>query len=244
MLAELCLRNSGTPGGRSDDISFKALEAMANTVAKFGDIANAFTAMMTSAGEAYAKSVGGQADLLKVQIELEQNQHNHAEKMAKFDKGFGLLEGPVTKVGDEIVEHILHTMKQKRKADTPKNGRPRPGGKVAQTCGFAVTLDDVFQSLDADTIEKVEALMSPDEWKLIQAARKATDEAIFDNLFGRFYAELRKRDTPEDDKGTDKWIAGMAALVGPDGIQGLGTLIQRVELKRRRDRQADAPASA
>ena len=228
---------------RSDEISFRALEAMEKTVTGYAAIATAFTAMMTSAGEAYAKSVGGQADLLKVQIELEQNQHHHTEKMAKFDKGFGLLEGPVTKVGDEIVETILHTMKQKRQGATPKNGRPRPGGNVRQTCGFAVTLDEVFQSLDADALGKLEALMSPDEWKLIQAARKATDEAIFDNLFGRFYAELRKRDTPEDDKGTDKWIASVHAIVGDEGIQALGTLIQRVEMKRRRDRQADAAAS-
>jgi hypothetical protein len=249
---------------QSDEISFRALAAMADTTVRFGSIADAFTRMMVAAGGAYAHSVGGQADLLRVQVELESNKYQHEQKMAKLDKGFGLLERPVQRIGDEIVDTIIASMKSKR-AEAAR-GRPAAGRTAGsrarqsgpgtrarttgptvepadepadepETCEYAQTLDGVFAGLSESDLKAAQAHNTADEWACLNEARRSPTTAAFDATFQRFYVELRKRDAGGSD-GTGAWVQRMREIVGDMGVVTLGRLIQRLEESRKAAAQA------
>lgn len=211
---------------QSDSVSFQAMNTVLGAVKGYASIADSFNKLLCSAGDVFMKHVSGQGELLRIQMEMEGNKHKHDEKMAKMDKGFGLLERPVTRIGDEIIEHVVSAMRDKRsKTAKGGTGRPRPAGKTPTRCGYATTLNDVFADLDDAKLEAARKIMSDDEWKLIQTARSATTEPIFDGIFARFYDLLRSR----GDEGTSTWVTEIGLVVGQDGMMKIGMLIQRIE---------------
>lgn len=212
---------------QSDSVSFQCLQTVLAAVKGYASIADSFNKLLCAAGEVFTKNVSGQADLLRIQMEMEGAKHAHVVQMAKIDKGFGLLEGPVMKIGDEIVDHVVSGMRDKRAKGNAKtaSGRPRPASQGATRSGFATTLDDVFANLDETKTKAARDVMSADEWKLIQMARNATTDQIFDGVFQRFVSLLKER----GNEGSSKWISQIETIVGNEALMKLAVLIQRIE---------------
>lgn len=226
---------------QATETSFRAMEMVLKLTNGYATVGDTFQKLLFSAAEVFAKNVNGQVEVLKVQMEMEQNAAQHKEKMAKMEKGFSMLEGPVGKIGDEIVEHLLGGLRNKKPGgSTRTNGRPRPSARKQSEpvrCGYAQTLEDIFSGLPDDKRQQAEEYMSADEWKLINAARKAATDDIFDGIFTRFYSELCTR----GDKGTTEWVQRMSEIIGQDNLRSIGMLIQRVE--KARAAQQDASPS-
>ena len=112
-----------------------------------------------------------------------------------------------------------------KKGGTKATGRPRAAPKAAPPCDQANTLDGVFATLDETQTEAARKVMSEEEWKFIQAARKASTERMFDGLFRRLIAVLKKR----GDDGSTVWVKEIGEIIGPESMMELGKLLQQVE---------------
>jgi len=210
--------------------TFQAVSVVLQMLNGFKTISDTFNGLLGAAGESYAKHVGSQAEILKVQLEMEQNSHQHKERMAKLDKGFGLLEKPVSRIGDEIIETVVSQMRDsrnKKRRKSKANGKDPAAGRPKRS-ELADTLDAIFETVPEDTLAKVTEYMTENEWKLIGQARKAATDQIFDATFARFVAVLKQR----GNEGTNKWILEMTQLLGQDAIVELGMLIKRIEEKK------------
>ncbi len=214
-------------------IAFACLDRVMGCVQGFANIASTFNDVLGAAGAQWSTQVNAKVELLRVQMEMEQNAHVHEEKMKKWDKGFSILEGPVGRIGDEIVEFAVEGMKAKRakqrrerqQARAAGNGSAAPHKEAPPKCEQAETLDDIFGELTEEKIVAVREIMTPDEWKLIEVARRASSTQAFDAAFNRFYALLKQR----GDNGTTEWITKIAPLIGKDALTEIGMLIKRIE---------------
>ena len=238
---------------QSDQIAFQSLRAVLDATQATTKLATMVNTLVLGFGEMVAKQAGGEAELLRIKLEMEQAGYQHEEKMKKWDRGFGMLEKPVQRIGDEIMDTVVAAMREKRaksRERTRKNGRrssttttttepPKAEPTVQQVSQFAQNLDDVFANLTDSQKKQAQDAMTPDEWKLVQAARKARNDKSFDGIFGRFRDEVAKR----GDKGSTEFIGNLGNIVGPEGMIEIGQLFQRIEQGRESANDAPPPAT-
>ncbi len=229
----------------SDAMLLQSQGMLLKVGAGFERMGTAYTNMLTAAGELFAKAAGAQAEMLRVQMEMESNSQHHKERMAKFDRGFSILEGPASRIGDVIVDHVISKMENNAKGKgkgkgqqrPPKNGaRAAPGATAHNRCDLAQTLHDVFGGLNEEQRKKCREVLTEDEWKLLEAARRSPTDAEFDGAFGRFRDVLGERGSD----GVDDWIAQMVDAMGGEAMGKIGLLIKRIERARAKEREQQA----
>jgi len=223
---------------QSDNIAFQCQTMMVQQLQGMAAVATTINSIFEGVGNAFKQHANNQVELLRVQMEMEQNQHAHSERMAKFDRGFGIIEKPVQRIGDEIMDHIITTMREKK-----NKGKRKPNGsanrRAPQRSELAQDLDGIFDDLEESKVKQCEELMTADEWRLIQAARRAATDVIFDATFARFVAELKKR----GNEGTTKWIRDLSEIVGQEATMRFGMLVKRIEQNNARSAQEAQPSA-
>jgi len=213
-----------------------AVTDVRSTLTGMTEVATSLRDTLTIAGKLAMEGRQGQVELARIQLDLQRESHAFELQKQKIEGGFGLLEGPVSTIGDEIAAHVVENLRRQRQGGSAPSGAAsssrarKPGTKGP--CEHALTVNEIFASLDEDKTAKLKTILADDEWTLLQNARNAQTDAMFDQLFDRFYAELRKRDEPGGIT-IDAWIKQVTEVIGFDSIRKLGTLIKRLEDRKR-----------
>lgn len=100
-----------------------------------------------------------------------------------------------------------------------------PGPTVVSFSRHARTLDQALASVPAAGIAKARKLLSEDDWKLIEAARKATD----DDEFAALFTKLNESWTAKGEAATSQLMAALVDALGVKPAMAIGKLIKDVQ---------------
>ncbi len=102
---------------------------------------------------------------------------------------------------------------------------PTPGPTVVPFSRYARTLDQALAGVPAAGIAKARKLLSEDDWKLIEAARKATD----DDEFAAIFTKLEQSWTTKGEAATKELMAKLVSAIGVEPAMVIGKLLQEVK---------------
>lgn len=111
------------------------------------------------------------------------------------------------------------------KTTAPPPPPPRPGPTVSQASRSAHTLDQALASVPAGGIVKARKLLSEDDWKLIEAARKAADEEEFVAIFSKLIQSW----TTKGEAATKELMTGLIEAIGIKPAMTIRKLIEEVQ---------------
>lgn len=103
---------------------------------------------------------------------------------------------------------------------------PRPGS------AFAAELDAVLSAVPEHGLGKAQELLTKDEWRLIQSARRATSDLEFMALFGRLRSKLLER-TPQDVQALE---GQLLMALGPSAAMALKRFLDQLNAHKARSR--------
>lgn len=217
---------------RNAAIAFQSLQAVMGCVKGFADIAATMNSVLEAAGTQWSHQVNSRVALLEVELRMQQDKHQHDEKMRKIDGGLELIKGPIGKIADEVTTTVLDGLRSKRAAQRREKAQARAAGngavaKEPTRSEHAEQLDGVFDDLDADKLAAVKAIFTADEWKLIEVARRSTSDAHFDATFGKFVSKFKERGS-DGDAGTNVVLVRLSQTLGPEAMTDLGDLFKRI----------------
>lgn len=102
---------------------------------------------------------------------------------------------------------------------------PTPGPTVVPFSRYARTLDQALAGVPAAGIAKARKLLSEDDWKLIEAARKAAD----DDEFAAIFTKLEQSWTAKGEAATKELMAKLVSAIGVEPAMVIGKLLQEVK---------------
>lgn len=102
---------------------------------------------------------------------------------------------------------------------------PQSGPTIVRFSRYARTLDQALAGVPAGGIAKARKLLSEDDWKLIEAARKAAD----DDEFAAIFTKLNESWTAKGEAATKELMAKLVGAIGVEPAMVIGKLIKDVQ---------------
>lgn len=138
--------------------------------------------------------------VLQFEAERERRWMEHDKAKQSHHDRAEILKEVIEVAGPDVLELMKKVFEEikagmgKRNTTTPNTSAPDDAPAPAPApSGLAARLNELFRGLSADALKKVQALLSVDEWKLIDGARKAGDDDEFKALFQRLDQLWRER---------------------------------------------------
>ena len=191
------------------------------------------------------------ATVLQYQAEREQRWMEHDRAKQRHGNRSDLLARSIDIAGPDLMQ-LVREIVRRMKADTnegptvdttatepgqspsssesprsgsePNESPPQPGSALA------AELDAVFEAVPDGGLGKAEALLTKDEWRVIESARQAPSDEEFLALFGRLHDLLLERG-----RSQLQALEGRLLLaLGPDAALALKSFLEQVKAHQAR----------
>ena len=108
---------------------------------------------------------------------------------------------------------------------TPPPPPPPSGATVVPISRNARTLDQALASVPAEGIAKARTILAEDDWKLIEAARKATDDEEFAVIFTKLIESWKSK----GEAATKELMTGLIEAIGIKPAMTIRKLVEEVQ---------------
>ena len=207
----------------------------------------------TSLVEQLGDQLGGDRDnnaqhvatVLQYQAEREQRWMEHDRAKQRHGNRSDLLARSIDIAGPDLmqlVREIVRRMKEgtnegptvdttaTEPGESPSSGS-KPGESPPQPgSALAAELDAVFEAVPDGGLGKAETLLTKDEWRVIESARRAPSDAEFLALFGRLHDLLLERGRPD----LQALEGRLLLALGPDAALALKSFLEQVKAHQAR----------
>ena len=207
------------------------------------DVVRQYPAMLsktTMLMEQLGDQLGGerQHDIQQVMAVLEFESHRerrwmeHDRAKHRHDHRAGLLSKSIDMAGPDLMLLLREVFRRMQggsaEPPTVDTTATEPGGAPPTGSKLAAELEAALQTVPEGGLGKAQALLTEDEWTLLQSARRASNDQEFMALFDRLHTTLRQRKPDE----VTVLQGRLFFALGPDASMAIKRFLEQVNARR------------